>query len=616
MRRSPRSPACALSRWRCPARSPSTGTGSPTPPSGPPWTRPATPSSGPEQVVSVTTERGTGTAVPGQPPGPRSAAIDLAVTGMTCSSCSARIAKRLNRLDGVSATVNFATETAAVRYDPARLGPEDIVATIEATGYGVRRPEPPEPDGAGADGVDPAAAEHDAAVASLRQRLTVSTVLTLPVLALAMIAPLQFDNWQWLSLTLASPVVIWGGWPFHRAALANLRHRAATMDTLVSMGTLAAYLWSLYALFLGDAGMPGMRMRFAVAASRGSGTGEIYLEVASAVTVFLLAGRFFEARAKRRSGAALRALLQLGAKDVCVLRGDTEQRVPVGRLRAVFVPVVILLALATLVVTLAVGLSAAHAFTAAVAVLIIACPCALGLATPTALLVGTGRGAQLGMLIRGPEVLESTRRVDTIVLDKTGTVTIGKMTYRGTVAAAGEDPAEVLRLAGALEAASEHPIAQVIATAAREQAGPLPAVSDFANTPGRGVRGVVDAHAVLAGRPAMLTAEAMPVPAGLVQRLAAAEADGQTVVAVGWDGRARGLVAVSDVAKPSSAAAIASLRALGLSPVLLTGDNTRAAQAVATTVGIAADDVIADVLPTEKVDVIRRLQAQGKVVAT
>src|SRR5664280_2828261 len=260
MRRSPRSPACAPLRWRCPARSPSTGTGSPTPPSGPPWTRPATPSSGPEQVVSVTTERGTGTAVPGQPPGPRTTAVDLAVTGMTCSSCSARIAKRLNRLDGVSATVNFATETAAVRYDPARLGPEDIVATIEATGYGVRRPEPPEPDGAGADGVD-------AAVASLRQRLTVSTVLTLPVLALAMIAPLQFDNWQWLSLTLASPVVIWGGWPFHRAALANLRHRAATMDTLVSMGTLAAYLWSLYALFLGDAGMPGMRMRFAVAAS-------------------------------------------------------------------------------------------------------------------------------------------------------------------------------------------------------------------------------------------------------------------------------------------------------------------------------------------------------------
>ena len=660
--------------------------------------------------MSVTTERGTGTAVPGQPRGPRPAAVDLAVTGMTCSSCSARIAKRLNRLDGVSATVNFATETAAVRYDPAKLGPEDIVATIEATGYGVRRPEPPEPDGAGADGVDPAAAEHDAAVASLRQRLTVSTVLTLPVLALAMIAPLQFDNWQWLSLTLASPVVIWGGWPFHRAALANLRHRAATMDTLVSMGTLAAYLWSLYALFLGDAGMPGMRMRFAVAASRGSGTGEIYLEVASAVTVFLLAGRFFEARAKRRSGAALRALLQLGAKDVCVLRGDTEQRVPVGRLRvgdrfvvrpgekvaadgvvlqgasavdaspltgesapvdvtggdavagatvnvggrlvvratrvgadtqlaqiarlvtaaqsgkapvqrladrvsAVFVPVVILLALATLVVTLAVGLSPAHAFTAAVAVLIIACPCALGLATPTALLVGTGRGAQLGMLIRGPEVLESTRRVDTIVLDKTGTVTIGKMTYRGTVAAAGEDPAEVLRVAGALEAASEHPIAQAIAAAAREQAGPLPAVSDFANTPGRGVRGVVDAHAVLAGRPAMLTAEAMPVPAGLVQRLAAAEADGQTVVAVGWDGRARGLVAVSDVAKPSSAAAISSLRALGLSPVLLTGDNTRAAQAVATTVGIAANDVIADVLPTEKVDVIRRLQAQGKVVA-
>jgi Cu+-exporting ATPase len=650
----------------------------------------------------------------GEAPTVLSASVDLAVSGMTCSSCSARIEKRLNRLDGVTATVNYATETAAVHYDPSVVVPADLIATIEATGYAARLTEPPSAGVVDHDDPgpvsDPDEVAHAAEVFALRQRLMISTLLTLPVLTLAMIRPLQFDNWQWLSLTLASPVVVWGGWPFHRAALANLRHHAATMDTLVSMGTLAAYIWSVYALFVGDAGRPGMRMTFSFRASRGMGTSDIYLEVASTVTVFLLAGRFFEARAKRRSGAALRALLHLGAKDVVVLRPDGRtERVPIeqlqvgdtfivrpgekiasdglivegtsaidaslltgestpvdvavddvvigatvnvggrllvratrvgtdtqlaqiarlvtdaqsgkapvqrlaDRISAVFVPIVIVIAAATLAVSLAAGLSASQSFTAAVAVLIVACPCALGLATPTALLVGTGRGAQLGMLIRGPQVLESTRRVDTIVLDKTGTVTTGRMTYLATVAAQNESVGGVLRFAGALEDASEHPVGRAIAAAARASEV-LPSVDEFVNIPGRGVSGTVEGHFVVVGQPSFLAECGMVLSEDLESRFESAEADGHTVVAIGWDGVARGIIAVSDQPKPTSRSAIQGLRAIGLRPVLLTGDNWRSAQAVAAAVGIPLDDVIANVLPADKVAVVRKLQGAGQVVA-
>jgi Cu+-exporting ATPase len=550
--------------------------------------------------------------------------------------------------------------------------------------------------------------EHDARLHSLRQRLLASTMLTLPVLVLAMIPSLQFDSWQWLSLTLAAPVVTWGGWPFHKAAWANLRHAAATMDTLISLGTLSAFAWSLWALFLGDAGDPAMRMNFELTPSAGSGTDELYLEVASVVTVFILTGRYFEARAKRRAGAALRALLELGAKDVAVLRDGSEIRVPVeqlavddlfvvrpgekvatdgvieegtsaidasmltgesvpvevapgdtvtgatvnaggrlvvratrvgadtalaqiarlvteaqtgkapiqrlaDRIAAVFVPIVVALAVATLGFWISNGAETASAFTAAVAVLIIACPCALGLATPTALLVGTGRGAQLGILIKGPEVLESTRKIDTIVLDKTGTVTTGRMALIDVVAAPGATRAEVLRIVGAVEDASEHPIARTIAEAARAEVDALPAVESFANTQGLGVQGVVDGHNVVAGRPRFLAGWGLHLTPDLQAAIDHAESLGRTAIVAGWDGAVRGVIVVADTVKPTSNEAIASLRDLGLRPVLLTGDNERAARAVADQVGI--DDVIAEVLPEDKVDVIRRLQAGGAVVA-
>jgi Cu+-exporting ATPase len=643
---------------------------------------------------------------------PLGSAVELIVGGMTCSSCAARIEKKLNRLDGVQATVNYATEKAAVRYDPAQVSPQDLLDTVVATGYSARVPQPVR-TAPGTDSVDPAQTEASAELASLRQRLLVSAVLTVPVLVLAMVPGAQFTNWQWLSLTLASPVVLWGGWPFHRAAWLNLRHRAATMDTLISMGTLAAFGWSLYALFFGSAGEPGMRMHFDVAASSGSGTGEIYLEVASAVVVFLLAGRYFEARAKRRSGAALRALLDLGAKDVTVLRAGAEVRLPIeqllagdrfivrpgekiaadgmiedgssaidaslltgesipvevgpgdpvtgatvnaggrlvvratrvgadtrlaqitrlvtdaqtgkapvqrlaDRISAVFVPIVIVIALATFVLTLAAGAGTVHAFTAAVAVLIIACPCALGLATPTALLVGTGRGAQLGVLIKGPEVLENTRRVDTIVLDKTGTVTTGQMTLHAVRPADGVDADELLRIAGALEAASEHPIAAAIAAAAAQR-GPLAPVSDFRNIPGAGVIGSVvisgQPHQVAIGKIAMLTDWAVATDGQVVAAVAEAEAAGRTPVVVAWDGLIRGVLVVGDQVKATSADAILALRDLGLRPVLLTGDNRRAAAAIAQSVGIDASDVVAEVMPEDKVAVVRDLQRQGKVVA-
>ncbi len=574
-------------------------------------------------------------------------------------------------------------------------------------------------------------------VDELRQRVIISAVLSIPVIAMAMVPALQFTNWQWLSLTLAAPVIVWGAWPFHRAAAINLRHGAFTMDTLVSLGTSAAFLWSLYALFFGHAGMPGMTHGFEFSLSPSDGAGDIYLEAAAGVTTFILLGRYFEARSKRTAGAALRSLLELGAKDVAVLRGGVdggrvETRIPVedlqvddefvvrpgekiatdgeivdgasavdtsmvtgesvpaevgpgdavvggtvnasgrltvratrvgsdtqfaqmaqmvedaqsgkaaaqrlaDRISGIFVPVVLVLAVATFAFWMLTGGGAALAFTAAVAVLVIACPCALGLATPMALMVGTGRGAQLGILIKGPEVLESTRKVDTIVLDKTGTVTTGQHALVSTTVAVGEDRAEVLRRAGAVEDASEHPVARAIAAGAREEVGNLPAVADFANHEGLGVSGRVgagpgraaaepavdgssgadDDEVVVVGRPALLAERNMP----LSQELDSAMADGaradQTAVAVGWGGKARGVLVVADQIKDSSAEAIEKFRELGLTPILLTGDNAAVAASVAGEVGIdpGPQTVISEVMPADKVDVVRRLQAEGRVVA-
>jgi Cu+-exporting ATPase len=646
-------------------------------------------------------------------PGEQLSTVELSIGGMTCASCAARIEKKLNRLDGVAATVNYATEKARVVYPPS-VTPDQLVSVVQATGYTATLPPPPAAEGTqtGPDSGDTEAAADE--TSALRQRLLVSAALTVPVLLLSMVPALQFDNWQWASLTLASPVVVWGAWPFHRAAAVNARHRAATMDTLVSIGVGAAYLWSLWALFLGDAGMPGARMAVSLLAERGSGGDEIYLEVASAVTVFLLTGRYLEARAKQRSGAALRALLDLGAKDVAVLPqgpGGPEVRVPVARLQvgdvfvvrpgekvatdgvvvegssaidaslltgepvpvevgpgeavtgatinaggrllvratrvgadtqlaqmvrlveeaqngkaavqrladrvsAVFVPVVIGLSALTLLGWLSAGAGATTAFTAAVAVLIIACPCALGLATPTALLVGTGRGAQLGILIKGPQVLESTRAVDTVVLDKTGTVTTGVMAVADVVAAPGEDADRVLALAGALEEASGHPIARAVTDAAREAHGSVAAVTEFVSHDGRGVTGVADGRAVAVGRRTWLEADlGMHADPELLRAAESAEAAGRTPVWVGWDGAVRGVVVIADTVKPHAAEAVTALRRLGLRPVLLTGDNGRAARTVAAEVGIGPSDVIAEVLPEGKVETVRRLQEEGRTVA-
>jgi Cu+-exporting ATPase len=633
------------------------------------------------------------------------APVELEIGGMTCASCAARVEKKLNRMPGVEASVNYATEKARVLL-PDGVSIEDAIATVEATGYSATLPAPrrTDPRPAGAQGEVP----DDPEVESLRQRLLVSAALTVPVAAMSMVPAWQFDNWQWLALTLAAPVVVWGALPFHRAAWTNAKHAAATMDTLISVGVTAAFGWSLYALFLGDAGMPGMRMSFVLIPDRGSGSGEIYLEVAAAVTTFILAGRYFEARAKKRSGAALRALLQMGAKDVAVRREGRETRIPIDDLRvgdefvvrpgekiatdgvvvegssavdasmltgeavpvevapgddvvgatvnaggrlvvraarvgadtqlaqmarlveqaqsgkapvqrladrvaAVFVPIVIGLSAATLGFWLGAEAGPELAFTAAVAVLIIACPCALGLATPTALLVGTGRGAQLGILIKGPEILESTRRVDTVVLDKTGTVTTGVMQLVQVVPAEHVTADELLRLAGALEHASEHPVARAIADAA-EASGELPTIEGFASSQGLGVQGVVDGRAVVAGRPSWLAEQwSLPMPAELEQARETAEAAGRTAVAVGWDGRVRGVLVVADTVKPTSAQAVEQLKHLGLRPVLLTGDNDRSARAIAAEVGI--DEVIAEVMPADKVGVVRDLQRSGRVVA-
>ncbi|MEU1314864.1 heavy metal translocating P-type ATPase [Streptomyces tibetensis] len=628
------------------------------------------------------------------------AEVELAIGGMTCASCAARVEKKLNRMDGVTATVNYATEKAKVSYS-GDVSVGDLIATVEATGYTAREPAPPA-------GQDDTGVEADE-LRPLRERLITAVVLSVPVVAMAMIPALQFAYWQWLSLTLAAPVVTYAAWPFHKAAFTNARHGAATMDTLISLGTSAAFLWSLWALFLGTAGTPGMTHPFELTIERTDGAGNIYLEAAAGVTAFILAGRYFEARAKRKAGAALRALLELGAKDVTVLRaGGREQTVPVGELKAgdrflvrpgekiatdgtveegssavdasmltgesvpvevgagdpvtgatinvggrlvvratrvgadtqlarmarlvqdaqngkaaaqrladrisaVFVPVVIALALGTLGFWLGNGVGLTAAFTAAVAVLVIACPCALGLATPTALMVGTGRGAQLGILIKGPEVLESTRRVDTVVLDKTGTVTTGRMTLLAVHTGEGTEEAEVLRLAGALEHSSEHPIARAVADGALEKLGALPTPADFANVPGLGVRGVVEGHAVLVGRERLLADWAMELPEGLALARAAAEDAGRTAIAVAWDGEARAVLEVADAVKDTSAEAVGRLRALGLTPILLTGDNEAVARSVAHEVGI--EEVVAEVLPQDKVEVIKRLQTEGRSVA-
>lgn len=630
--------------------------------------------------------------------------IELEIGGMTCASCANRIERRLNKLDGIAATVNYATEKATVAvpegYDPALL-----VAEVEKTRYTAALPvaENRAGNATADDGRD-----ADPELTELRNRLIGAVALSVPVIAMAMAPALQFTYWQWASLALAAPVIVWAAWPFHRAAWANLRHGTATMDTLISMGTLSAFAWSLYALFFGTAGTPGMTHPFELTLQPSDGSANVYLEVASGVTMFILAGRWFEKRSKRQAGAALRALLELGAREVSVLRGGVETKVPVERLAVgdefvvrpgekiatdgvvvsgtsavdesmltgesvpvevgagdavtgatvnsggrlvvratrigsdtqlaqmarlvedaqtgkaevqrladrisgVFVPVVITIAAIALGAWLGAGFPVAAAFTAAVAVLVIACPCALGLATPTALLVGTGRGAQMGILIKGPEVLESTRKVDTVVLDKTGTVTTGKMTLVDVITEPGTDRVELLRLAGALEDASEHPIAQAIANAAVRETGPLCPVEDFANVEGNGVRGIVDGHAVVVGRESLLTDWSQHLSRHVSLIKAQAERQGKTVVAVGWDGQARGVLIVADTVKPTSAQAVSQMRRLGLTPVLLTGDNKAVAEQIAAEVGI--DQVIAEVMPADKLEVVTRLQAEGKTVA-
>jgi P-type Cu+ transporter len=626
--------------------------------------------------------------------------IELQIAGMTCASCAVRIENTLNNLDGVNATVNYATEKATVMV-PRGYDPRALIAEVEKTGYTAVLPQKHAEQLARAQ-------TEESELRSLRNRLIAATALAPPAILMAMIPALQFRYWQWASLALAAPVVVWAGRPFHAAAWANLKHGAATMDTLISVGTLSAFVWSLYALFLGTAGEPGMRHRFELTVTPSDGAANIYLEVAAGVTLFVLAGRYFEKRSKRRAGAALRALLELGAKDVAVLRDGAETRIPVDqldvgdefvvrpgeniatdgtivsgssavdvsmltgesvpvevgqgdavtgatvnvggrlvvratrvgddtqlaqmaklveaaqsgkaevqrladRISSVFVPVVIAIAVATFGVWLGAGFPLTAALTAAVAVLIIACPCALGLATPTALLVGTGRAAQLGILIKGPEMLESTRKVDTIVLDKTGTVTTGKMTLVEVIATPHTDRATVLRYAGALEDASEHPIAQAIAKGAKAELGALPTPEHFANVEGKGVQGIIDGHAIVVGRASLLADRGKRLDPALSAAKARAEGEGKTAVAVAWDGLPRAILVVADTVKPTSAEAIREFERLGLTPVLLTGDNGTVAQHIADQVGIG--HVIADVLPVDKVAAVQRLQFEGKVVA-
>jgi Cu+-exporting ATPase len=601
--------------------------------------------------------------------------VELAITGMTCASCAARIEKRLNKLDGVTATVNFASEHAAVAFDPDQVRVEDVIGAVEAAGYGAALPQDVTDE-------DPAR--------PYRTRLLVAVALTVPLVVFAWVGAARPPGWEWFSLVLATPVVAYAGWPFHRAAATNARHGVATMDTLISVGTLAAWTWSTVVVL-------------------GGLSTSVYFDTAGAITALILLGRYLEALAKRRSGSAIRALLELGAKEAHLLRDDQEVLVPVDalavgdrfvvrpgekvatdgvvvagtsaidqsmltgesvptevgpgdavagasvntsgrlvveatrvgsatalaqitrlvaeaqagkapvqrladRISAVFVPIVTGVSALTLVGWLVVGgASTTAAFTAAVAVIVIACPCALGLATPTAIMVGTGRGAQLGIVIKGPDILEQTRQVTTVVLDKTGTLTEGAMAVSAVVPADGVDEDELLRLAAGAEDASEHPIARAVAAAGRERVGELPPVDSFTARAGLGVEAVVDGHGVVVGRPGLLADWGVSLPARLAAEADRLEAAGSTVVGVAWDGEARGVVAVADRVKPTSRQAVADLRALGLTPVLLTGDNERTARAVAAEVGI--DRVLADVLPGDKADEVARLQAAGEVVA-
>ncbi len=600
--------------------------------------------------------------------------VELAISGMTCASCAARIEKRLNRLDGVTASVNFASEHAAVSFDPAQVDLEDLIGAVEAAGYGASLPE--------------AAGEGDPS-RTYGLRLGLALAGSVPLAIFAWISASRPPGWEWVSLVLATPVVFWAGWPFHKAAVQNARHGVATMDTLISVGTLAAWTWSTVVLL-------------------GGISTSVYFDTAGAITALILLGRYLEARAKRRSGEAIRKLLELGAKEARVLRDGAEVLVPIellavgdrfvvrpgekvatdgivesgtsavdesmltgesvpvevgpgdrvvgatlntsgrlvveatrvgastalsqiarlvaeaqagkapvqrlaDRVSAVFVPVVIGLSALTLLGWLAAGAATTAAFTAAVAVVVIACPCALGLATPTALMVGTGRGAQLGIVIRGPEVLEQTRQVTTIVLDKTGTLTEGKMAVARVVAAQGADEAELMRLVAGAEDASEHPIARAIATYGRERLGTLPEVESFSARAGLGVEAVVDGHAVVVGRPGLLADWGIRLPEELAEEVARLEAEGSTVVGAAVDGAAVGLVAVADRLKPTSRQAVAELRSLGLTPVLLTGDNERTARSIAGEVGI--ERVLAGVLPEEKAAEVARLQEAGEVVA-
>ncbi|MBH0053219.1 copper-translocating P-type ATPase [Salinibacterium sp. SWN139] len=637
--------------------------------------------------------------------------VELDITGMTCASCAGRIERKLNKLPGVEATVNYATEKARVRA-PEGTDPEQFLETVKAAGYSAVIPTPvyerDDTDGSDTGSTSAKNSDDDWASQVLR-RLQVSTALAVPVVLMSMIPALQFTYWQWLALTLTAPVVVWGAWPFHRAAATNARHGAATMDTLISLGIIAAFGWSLYALFFGGAGEPGMHMTMTFFGTPHGGASEIYLEVAAAVTVFILLGKYIEARASRESGAALRALLELGAKDAAVLRGGVEQRVAVSslvvgdhvvvrpgekiasdglviegnsavdasmltgesvpvevgpddrvtgatlnvggrlvieitrvgrdtelarlgrmvedaqtgkadiqrladRVSAIFVPVVLVLAVVAFVGWMIAGGPIELAFTAAVTTLVIACPCALGLATPTALLVGTGRGSQLGILISGPQVLEQTRSVDTIVLDKTGTVTTGEMRLSAIEVLDGENEQLVLARAAAVEAGSEHPVGRAVVAAAEDRSIDLPAVSDFAAHAGTGVQATIDGTVVLVGKPSWLTADhQQTVSDAAIALVEKAEAAGATAMVIAWAGQARGVLVVGDTVKPSSADAIAEFTRLGLRPVLLTGDNAGAAASVASVVGIT--DVHAGITPQGKLDVIRELQAEGRVVA-
>ena len=711
-----------------------------------------------ESGAPVRDDPATVTAVTRNPETPDLRMLDLAIEGMTCASCANRVERKLNRIPGATASVNLATERARVEM-PAEASDEMALAAVTAAGYRATvrnaavRNAAVTHEAATHDTAKHVTATHDAAThdepamggmehdhgsaSDLKQRVVISATLAVPVFVLSMVPFFQFTNWQWLAFALTGPVVVWGAWPFHRTAVQQARHGGVGMDTLISIGVAASFGWSVYALFFGGAGRPGMTMRLALVGTPGAATHDVYLEVASAVTVLLLTGRYFEARARSRSGAALHALLDLGAREASRLvdSGDAladsdrsrEERVPVealavgdlvvvrpgekiatdgdvvsgassidasmltgetlpvevsvgdpvaggtlndsgtltvrvtrvgrdtqlahiarlvedaqtgkaevqrlaDRISGIFVPIVIGLALATLAGWLVTGHSVELAVTAAVATIIIACPCALGLATPTALLVGTGRGAEQGILIRGPQVIERAQQLDTVVLDKTGTLTTGVMgvariVVAGAAGSAGADvqgaviegadvqgaEAELLARAGSVESGSEHPVGRAIA-AAGSAAGRLAPVASFASTRGLGVQGIVDGVLVLVGRPSWLEAEwSIPLPADLATALAADESRGRTVVAVAWNGRMHGLITLADTLRPTSAAAVADLRSLGLRPVLLTGDNARAATAVAASVGIT--EVVAGVLPEGKLAAIRALQASGHVVA-